>query len=230
MSKPFTKDFYWGASTSAHQVEGNNYNSWTVWEESKENIENSGIACDHYNRFEEDFDLAKKLNHNAHRFSIEWSRIEPEEGIFNKNELEHYKNVILALRTRVNWMFGRNKNEKVSDLGWEFYPQGIYNVLKDLYEKYKKTLYVTESGLADAKDIHRVWYIEETVKAMHLVLDEGVDLKGYMHWSLIDNFEWAHGFWPRFGLIEIDRNNNLQRKVRKSALRYSEIINNNGEL
>ena len=58
----------------------------------------SGRACDHYNRFREDFDIAKSLGHNAHRFSIEWSRIEPEEGKFDEKEIEHYREVILALR------------------------------------------------------------------------------------------------------------------------------------
>jgi len=60
----------------------------------------SGRACDHYNRFREDFDIAKTLGHNAHRFSIEWSRIEPEEGKFDEKEIEHYRQVILALKER----------------------------------------------------------------------------------------------------------------------------------
>ena len=109
----FPKDFFWGAATSSHQVEGNNHNDWSVWE--KENAERlsqksggkyppenfiSGGACDHYNRYKEDFDIAKSLGHNAHRFSIEWSRVEPEEGKFNEKELEHYRDVIKALRER----------------------------------------------------------------------------------------------------------------------------------
>lgn len=121
----FPDGFLWGAATSAHQVEGNNYNDWTEWE--KENAERlaceasskwegwqqekfpemfdpqnyiSGRACDHYNRFSEDFDIVKSLGHNAHRFSIEWSRIEPEEGKFNEEEIEHYQQVILALCER----------------------------------------------------------------------------------------------------------------------------------
>ena len=121
----FPKNFLWGAATSAHQAEGNNHNDWSEWEKknaerlAKEagekwekwqqkkfpemfNPENyiSGRACDHYNRYEEDFDIAKELGHNAHRFSIEWSRIEPEEGKFDEKEIEHYRKVILALRKR----------------------------------------------------------------------------------------------------------------------------------
>ena len=123
---PFPKNFFWGAATSAHQVEGSNRNDWTEWErenarrlteEAKkkqwsdfilQNYPNplqeenyiSGRACDHYNRFREDFDIARSLGHNAHRFSIEWSRIEPEEGKFDEREIEHYREVIRALRER----------------------------------------------------------------------------------------------------------------------------------
>ncbi|MEK7085340.1 MAG: family 1 glycosylhydrolase, partial [Patescibacteria group bacterium] len=95
----FPKNFYWGAATSAHQVEGNNHNNWSEWENER-GLERSGRACDHYNRFAEDFDIAKSLGHNAHRFSIEWSRIEPKEGEFNEKEIEHYRRVIKALRER----------------------------------------------------------------------------------------------------------------------------------
>lgn len=130
MKLEFPKNFYWGSATSAHQVEGNNHNDWTEWElkNAKRLVEKarqspptggwpdyilnkypnplqeenyiSGRACDHYNRFREDFDIAKSLGHNAHRFSIEWSRIEPEEGKFNEKEIEHYRQVISALKER----------------------------------------------------------------------------------------------------------------------------------
>ena len=126
MELKFPKNFLWGAATSAHQVEGNNHNDWSKWElenadrlvkEASKKLwpdfilknypnplqkENyiSGRACDHYNRFREDFDIAKSLGHNAHRFSIEWSRIEPEEGKFDIKEIEHYREVVKALRER----------------------------------------------------------------------------------------------------------------------------------
>ena len=122
----FSKGFLWGAATSAYQVEGGNRNDWSEWEHANakrlsekagerhwpdfilKNYPNplqeenyiSGRACDHYNRFREDFDIAKQLGHNAHRFSIEWSRIEPEEGKFDEREIEHYREVIRALRER----------------------------------------------------------------------------------------------------------------------------------
>lgn len=96
----FPKDFLWGAATSSHQVERNNTNNdWWEWEEQGRIKERSGLACDHWNRFEEDFELAKSLYHNAHRFSLEWSRIEPREGQFSDETLKHYCKVIRALRS-----------------------------------------------------------------------------------------------------------------------------------
>jgi len=96
----FPPDFMWGSSTSAQQVEGGNDNDWTAWEEQGKVAVRTGIACDHYRRFKEDFDLARDIAHNAHRFSLEWSRIEPEEGRFSEEALEHYREVILELRAR----------------------------------------------------------------------------------------------------------------------------------
>lgn len=90
----FPNGFLWGSATSAYQVEGNNTNA--DWEKFK----SAGIACDQYNRYEEDFDLIKQLNHNAHRLSIEWSRIEPREGEFDTSQIEHYKKVLKALKDR----------------------------------------------------------------------------------------------------------------------------------
>ena len=96
----FPQDFLWGAATSAHQVEGNNIHSdWWQWEK-KAGKTRSGQACRHYEFYKHDFDLVKELHHNAHRLSIEWSRIEPKEGKFSRKELKHYLDVILALRQR----------------------------------------------------------------------------------------------------------------------------------
>ena len=97
----FPPGFLWGAATSSHQVEGNcTNNDWWAWEQAGKVREPSGLACDHYHRFREDFDLARSLNHNAHRFSLEWSRIEPEEGRFSAEGIAHYREVLDALRER----------------------------------------------------------------------------------------------------------------------------------
>jgi len=363
----FPKDFCWGAATSAHQVEGNNHNDWSEWEEKRVKGQGdrgktydsnyiSGKACDHYNRFREDFDIAKLLGHNAHRFSIEWSRIEPEEGKFDEKEIQHYQEVVNALRQRgiepfvtlwhwtlplwvakqggwenkktisdfarycekivtsllgvkfwvtlnepnlwaldsyikgtwppqkkslfaywkviqnlikahkktykvicstsnvaqigiaknnidfdsskfnivgraiqifrkywwnhyflrciskhqdfigLNYYFHKHFGykffEQKSDLGWAIFPQGILHLLREL-KKYNKPIYITENGLADAKDEKRTKFIEEHIKWIARAMKEGADVRGYMYWSLMDNFEWDKGFGPRFGLVEI---------------------------
>ncbi|MCM8801337.1 MAG: glycoside hydrolase family 1 protein [Candidatus Omnitrophica bacterium] len=95
----FPKDFFWGSATSAYQVEGNNFCSdWWEWEKNLELEKRSGKACLHYELYKEDFNLAKFLNHNAHRLSIEWSRVESKEGFFLDKELRHYLEVIEYLR------------------------------------------------------------------------------------------------------------------------------------
>lgn len=92
-------DFLWGTATSSHQVEGNNTNNdWWAWERQGRTKESSGQATRHYELFDRDFKLAGELNHNAHRFSIEWSRIEPQENVFDNREIEHYREVIRSLR------------------------------------------------------------------------------------------------------------------------------------
>ena len=128
--------------------------------------------------------------------------------------------------TRIDTFKIKNENKIISDMGWELYPEGIYHVLKDI-KKYNKPIYITENGLADAQDKNRKWFIRETLRNIHGAIKDGVDVRGYMHWSLLDNLELDKGFWPRFGLVEIDYKT-LERKVRPSAYKYAEIIKNNG--
>ncbi|MDD2703438.1 MAG: glycoside hydrolase family 1 protein [Candidatus Omnitrophica bacterium] len=97
----FPQNFLWGAASSSHQVEGGNiHNDWWQWEQGASGRQKSGDACRHYRMFREDFDLAQSLGHNAHRFSIEWSRIEPEEGRTMDSEVGHYREVIRTLKER----------------------------------------------------------------------------------------------------------------------------------
>lgn len=388
----FPKGFLWGTATAAHQTEGNNvYSDWWKWETNKKRnqeypLEPSGIACDSYNRYEEDFDLCKKLNNNAVRISIEWARIEPVKGEFNIDEINHYKKVLIAARKRglttfvtlhhftnpqwfsslggwtnfkctkyfsryaeyvaenlgtyidyfitinepqvlaymaytrgiwppckinlvsslivqINFMrshvaaynaiksvrkkyqvgivsnvvnyeteshildilatnvlnflnrdffhlpliwaktidfFGlnyyfterlrhfkaRNPNDMVSDLGWWIDAKGLEKVLVYL-QRYGVPIYVTENGIADSKDTRRIHFLNEMLKSVHKAIKAGTNVKGYFYWSLIDNYEWHHGFWPRFGLVEIDRENSLARKPRKSFKHYAAICKKN---
>ena len=102
MTRAFPEGFLWGTASAAHQVEGGNRNNdWWKWEQTPGHIANgdtSAVACDHYHRYREDFALLRELNQNAHRLSIEWSRIEPSEGVFDSEQIRHYRDVLAALR------------------------------------------------------------------------------------------------------------------------------------
>lgn len=414
----FPRDFLWGASTSAHQVEGGNHNQWTEWElvnadhlaktaqqrlshmpiwpdikekATKPETYISGAGVDHYHMYEQDFDLLKKLNLNAFRFGIEWSRIQPTEGAWDEAEIEHYRNYIKALRKRgvepivniwhwthpvwfeqkgafkyrrnlryfkhyvrkivaefgpeltyyitinepntytassyltkdvlsgvawppgeqspaaalrvyvnlvrahrlaykiikqanpaamigvassldniqakdphdisdevstkvmryvwdwwflhrirryqdfvgVNYYFTdyydglfkhSNPTMPVNDLGWYMEPEGLYPLLLRAWAHYKKPIIVSENGVADAHDEYRRWWIEETIVAMERAVSQGVKVSGYFYWSLLDNFEWATGWIPKFGLVEVDREHGMKRTIRPSAKWFAERI------
>ena len=405
----FPKRFLWGASISAHQTEGNNHNQWSVWElenaKSKAaqaeyhygDLENwpeikteakhpdnyvSGVAADHYRRYEKDIALARSLNMNALRFSVEWSRIEPQQGSWDVAAIDHYKKYLTELKRNgiepvmtlfhfslpiwfadaggfekrsnikyfvrfaekvvaelgkdvtyiitlnepevyayesyylghwppamqsrrtfmsvqlnlirahnqvarmihatnrrykvsiaknsnyfypgdnarlsilsanvmqyfqddfllkrvtktcdflgVNFYFSNrvygyrvhSPHDQVSDLGWDLSPDDLEHTLERLWVKYKLPLIITENGVADATDAKRQWWMSRTILAMQRAIEAGVDLRGYLHWSLLDNFEWDKGKWPRFGLIHVDYST-MKRSVRPSGRRYGALI------
>lgn len=382
--RKFPDGFLWGASTASYQVEGGIEN--TDWAEAAREgkVPPAGRAADFYNRFESDFDIAASLGMNAQRFSIEWARIEPEEGKFDMKEVEHYRAVLRALRARgltpmvnvwhftlplwfskrggflqkgapeifarycrfvieqlgseaelwitqnepmvyagggfikgawppfeknplhflrvvsalvaahrkaytamksvrsdikigiakhniffdsnanpynrlrcviADWFwnhrffqhiagyqdfiglnhyhhrkFGETKREHDevavrSDMDWETHPMSLYYCLRDL-KRYNLPIYVSEHGLADAADSRRPAFIKNAARAVLCALDEGVPVKGYLHWSLLDNYEWAFGFEKRFGLVEVNYET-LERTVRPSAYVYKRIIEEN---
>lgn len=389
----FPQNFLWGTTTSSYQVEGGiKNNDWEYTESEK-----AKRACDHYHLYEADFDILKRLNQNAYRFSIEWARIEPEENKFNFDELKHYRLVISALKRRnivpfltlfhftapiwfyrkdgwlnkkspdyfanyvefviknlqvdvkfwltinepliytlwypplktllsksrgfnllkqikvlknlllahkkaykilhhyglkdiqvgiaknnvyfdsapgifsffnkflanlakrfwnklfidlakeyldfigLNYYFHRevkisfskplswfrqNRNSLFSDMNWEICPKGIYYVLKEL-KKYNLPIYITENGIADEKDKLRKKFILEHLFWIHKAIKEGIDVRGYFYWSLLDNFEWEKGFKAKFGLLKIEERT-LKRSLKKSAFFYQDICRNNG--
>lgn len=118
----------------------------------------------------------------------------------------------------------RNPAVPVNDLGWYMEPEGLYPLMLRTWTRFKKPIFITENGLADAHDNHRRWWIEETIVAMQRAISEGVDLRGYFHWSLLDNFEWQDGWWPRFGLVAVDRENDMKRTIRPSAKWFAKRI------
>ncbi|MGV8049079.1 MAG: glycoside hydrolase family 1 protein [Anaerolineaceae bacterium] len=101
----FPNNFLWGCATASHQVEGNNTNNdWWAWEQGEGHILNgdkSGRACDWWaGKWREDFDRAQETYQNAHRFSVEWSRIQPEPDRWDENALDHYREMLVGLKER----------------------------------------------------------------------------------------------------------------------------------
>ncbi|MBU4223654.1 family 1 glycosylhydrolase, partial [Patescibacteria group bacterium] len=161
-----------------------------------------------------------------------------EGGFFKKIKknidyvaFQYYRSIEMGFRLGGNFLGIIENNLDTggerTDLGWKIYPEGIYHFLKNL-QKYNKPIYITENGLADAKDEKREKFIKEHLYWVHKAIKDGVDVKGYFHWSLIDNFEFVEirGFWPRFGLVEVDFKTQ-ERKIRPSAYEYAKICKNN---
>jgi len=418
----FGKDLLWGSATAAHQVEGNcTNNNWYQFESGSDehgkprilNRQKAGIACDHWNRYKEDIQLMKALSLNAYRFSVEWSKIEPEQGKFNASALDHYEQVVdellandiepmitlhhftnplwfeeqgaflqensphifarfvehvvsrlgpkVKLWCTVNepsayavngyfmasfppaaknpretavvfrnllrshteayitiknielqaqaglvtdiiifdppsrWslpdlivarLLNKNLNEshftylteghfnfsipglvsesytgglkdafdfvglnyytrqlrrlnpfgnekfvevkksppdRLTDMGWEIYPEGLYCALKLINRYTKKPVYITENGIADDSDTKRAKFIEDHLLVLNRAIADGMNIKGYFYWSLFDNFEWEYGFEKRFGLYRVDYNTQ-ERTLREGSRKYPEII------
>jgi len=123
--------------------------------------------------------------------------------------------------------------EKLTDMGWEVYPEGLYDTLVRLKTEYApERIYVTENGAAypdgpdragRVADRRRVEYLRSHLKEAHRALADGVPLLGYFVWSLLDNFEWAHGYTKRFGLYWVDYDS--QKRIPKdSAFWYRDVV------
>ncbi|HQO04539.1 MAG TPA: GH1 family beta-glucosidase [Fervidobacterium sp.] len=118
-----------------------------------------------------------------------------------------------------------------TEMGWEIYPQGLFETLVNLKERYKLPLYITENGMAGPdkvengriKDTYRIEYLEKHFEAALSAIEAGVDLRGYFIWSLMDNFEWAHGYSKRFGIVYVDYATQ-KRILKDSALWLKDFI------
>ena len=159
-------------------------------------------------------DLVAKL---GHKFSNEYfiNKVKRQQDFFGLNY--YFANQILG--TRVH----NSDDNELNDLGWDMQPDKLRPLMVQLYKKYKLPILITESGVADQKDQYRKWWIAQSIKAIDGAIKDGVPALGYIHWSLLDNFEWAEGFWPRFGLISVDYKTQT-RKPRASAIWYSKLI------
>jgi beta-glucosidase len=107
-------------------------------------------------------------------------------------------------------------------MGWEIYPEGFGCMLRRLADA-GLPIIVTENGIATADDAQRIRYLAAHLQQVKDALSDGVDVRGYMYWSSFDNFEWAHGYTPTFGLIGIDRDGGYRRVARPSAAAYAAL-------
>jgi beta-glucosidase len=363
----FPEGFVWGVASAAHQIEGGNWNNdWWVWEHAPETmcVEPSGDACDSLNRYAEDIALVRDLGFGSYRFSIEWSRIEPEDGEFSFAALEHYRRMLALCHeygvapavtfhhfTTPRWMaaqggwaeaaiidkfarfcekavghlgdlisLGCTINEPnivslmgymtgrfapglqdfglyaasaehlrdahvraydvlksgpgdfplgltlsmsdwftpeggeagleraramhedyyleaargndfvgvqaysrtrigldglpmdpdpdapvVESMGYEYWPQSLEAAIRHAVDVTGVPVYVTENGIGVDDDATRVRFVTEALQGLDRCLEDGLDVRGYTYWSLLDNFEWAEGYKPRFGLVAVDR-------------------------
>jgi len=361
----FPPGFVWGTATAAHQVEGGNWNNdWWAWEHAPGTPcrEPSGDACDHFTRYPGDLDLLAELGFTAYRFSLEWSRIEPEDGELSQAALDHYRrmcdacvarglapivtfhhfttprwvaarggwtnaetaelfarfcakaaprladvvtrvctinepNIVAdighrwgvfppglrdpAMRLRANevllaahrravdairtagvtapigltlamqdyqavdggeavrdaerrdmedfFLEGVRGDDyvgvqtytrvrvgpdgprqpaadaRVTQMGWEYWPEALEACIRRAHALAGTRIMVTENGIAIDDDRERIEYVDRALRGVQACLADGLPVDGYVYWSLLDNFEWAFGYGPRFGLVAVDR-------------------------
>ena len=384
--------FLWGSGYAGHQVEGMNVNSqrWKLEQEGR-TAEKSGMACNSYALYKEDVSLVQKLGHQAFRTSVEWSRIEPEEGKFCEEAAQHYvdffrmlseagikvfatmvhvshpqwfeerghfknlenikyfqryltyivpriapyvsfwnvinvfnlsdteervgslyfhaagyhtihqfsdapvssahallhympqraydryDNLMTAMKdweynefffhavrtgeiilphrdmeivpelkgtcdfwsiniyvremvdSRLKNLAGKRYDHKVLKMSpcnfylEEMYPEGMISALLRLTDK---PVYITENGCSTDDDRFRIVYLALHFSAIREAIDMGADVRGYLQWSLLDNYEWS-SFKPKFGMVAVDRET-FERKIKPSACFYKDIIKENG--
>jgi beta-glucosidase len=114
-----------------------------------------------------------------------------------------------------------------TQMGYEYRPEALGATLRRAAQRHPgKPLLVTEHGIATADDEERLEFIDRGLAAVHDALLDGLPIRGYIHWSLLDNFEWVHGYRPTFGLIEVDRV--TQRRTVRPSARYLGAIARSG--
>ncbi|HXQ76305.1 MAG TPA: family 1 glycosylhydrolase [Acidimicrobiales bacterium] len=373
----FPDGFLWGAASAAHQIEGGNVNNdWWEFEHASGTpcTEPSGDACDSWHRWPEDLALLADLGFGAYRFSVEWSRIEPEEGEWSLAALEHYRRQCAAARelglvpmvtfhhfTTPTWLTrrggweaadapelfarfcqravahlgdligwgctinepnivacmgylvgvfppavhdagrrravndafcrahrlavdvlrsgrgdfpvgltlsmtdyqavdgGEERRDRIrrsmedvyleaatgddfvgvqcytrmrvgptgamateegvalTQMGYEYWPDALEAVIRRAWDVTAGTpLVVTENGIGTAVDTERISFVSDALAGVSRCLDDGIDVRGYVYWSLLDNFEWVLGYGPTFGLVAVDRQS-LERRPKPSA-------------
>lgn len=162
----------------------------------------------------------KKYSAVIRKFRLQNNLISPQAGVYaDFLGLNYYsRSTVSSLGDGVRDGSARN------DLGWEIYPEGIVQCAREMYALAQKPIYITENGTCDNNDAFRCRYIYEHLKAL---CESGLPVERYYHWCFTDNFEWAEGEVPRFGLVHIDYNTQ-KRTVKKSGSFYTALIKNKG--
>jgi beta-glucosidase len=384
----FPDGFVWGTATAAHQIEGGNWNNdWWAWEHADGSpcAEPSADACDSWNRADEDVALVADMGLGSYRFSVEWSRIQPEAGEWSAAAVAHYRRLCEALRAHgieptvtfhhfttprwlaerggwedpetadrfaefchrlsgelgdvigractinepnivatMGWLLGffppgktdhdlrlrvndvfvdahgkavdairaaapgvpvgltlsmtdyqaveggeqrtaRMRDEMedvflrategddflgvqtysrmrigpdgilgpeagvpVLDMGYELWPQSLEACLRRAWSVTggRVPLIVTENGIGTTDDYQRIAYVHAALEGVLRALADGLDVRGYTYWSLLDNFEWAFGYRPRFGLVSVDRTT-FARTPKPSAAWFAQVARSN---
>ncbi|MBP7844707.1 MAG: glycoside hydrolase family 1 protein [Proteobacteria bacterium] len=140
--------------------------------------------------------------------------------------INYYGRALMSVSLKAPFVVASQGDLPKSDLDWEIYPEGLGMAAKQSYERFKIPVMITENGVADQKDLIRANFIKDHITSLKGAQNSGVAILGYFYWSLTDNFEWALGYDPRFGLVEIDYENRASRKLRPSAEVYKNLINN----
>ena len=135
---------------------------------------------------------------------------------FNYYQSELASPMALALQSK-------RKGDDVSDLGWIIDPAGLEREIVRLSQRYHKPLVILENGVADAGDTKRHLYLLRHLLAVRRTRDAGYDVRGYFHWSLMDNYEWMHGYGPKFGLFAVDEKTK-ELIPKQSAMLYKFLI------
>ncbi|MEI6892711.1 MAG: glycoside hydrolase family 1 protein [Pontiella sp.] len=187
--------------------------------------------------------LGRRFIFQAWDDSIKTGRLHPLYGI---GKIEGLKNSVdfcgvnyyFRMTLRFSWTHGRTgfidqeatpEGMAKTDFGWQIWPPGIRTIISNVWKHFGKPVVITENGIADRTDEKRAAYITDHLKQVFHCLEDGIPVRGYYHWSFLDNFEWKEGFDMAFGLVEVDPEDpTLERKPRPSARHYSEIIETNG--
>ncbi|MFH1725575.1 MAG: family 1 glycosylhydrolase [Elusimicrobiota bacterium] len=124
------------------------------------------------------------------------------------------------------WLGGRRGDRPRTDMGWEIVPEGLGRVVGRLWEAYRLPILVTENGIANASGERREDFLREHLRSLLAAIQTGAKVEGYLHWSLLDNYEWG-SFKPKFGLFRVNRKKDFRRMLALGGRYYAQVARRN---